>query len=519
MKKFLCCVAICALSACGGSRDGLPASSPNAQTTPPARLSLSPANWSATLYEGDSLVLTVNARSATPLPDTAYVAIVQTGAALTADRVVALQPDGSYAITLHTAAALAFGHITGVAQLRICRDSGCGAELAGSPLAFSYDFDVRASSNLSNLVRWSGVSDWETFQANAAHTGYVPVNLDPKRFSLRWRWSAPAQDTAPVSISTLVVADGRVFAAAGNRLYARKEFDGSAIWIHDFAGLAHPATNPPAVVAGMVYIVAGQSDSSFLFGLNAENGIVSFNTAISSQWEHYLAPTVSAGMVYTDGGYFGGLYAFNAITGQLVWFAQRAQTALWTPAVQDGKVYTFTDTLEVAGAGTGILEKSIAGTPYKTTDSEMHSAPVLSPAGLAFCLNAGRANNALFSFSTQTGLLSWSVPGHYSGNPAYSQGRLYALAQSPFALEARAEADGTLLWKWSPTAPGETAFVGDVLLTNNLAFVSTDTTTHAIDLLTHKEAWQFPKSGTLALSAYGVLYIVSGETVIAVNVK
>jgi outer membrane protein assembly factor BamB len=94
-------------------------------------------------------------------------------------------------------------------------------------------------------------------------------------------------------------------------------------------------------------------------------------------------------------------------------------------------------------------------------------------------------------------------------------------------LEARAEASGALLWSWSPPTSSETSYVGDVLLTNNLVFLSTNTTIYAIDTTTHQSVWSLPTSGYLALSEYGVLYVVetvSGSTsttgnVYALNVK
>jgi len=58
-----------------------------------------------------------------------------------------------------------------------------------------------------------------------------------------------------------------------------------------------------------------------------------------------------------------------------------------------------------------------------------------------------------------------------------------------------------------------------VLLTNNLVFVSTDNATYAIDRTTHAQVWSYPFSGKLSLSANGILYINSGSSILAVNVK
>jgi len=47
---------------------------------------------------------------------------------------------------------------------------------------------------------------WPMFQATAAHTGYVPVTLDPSQFALRWQRTLGTLDLNPVT-----AADGRVF--------------------------------------------------------------------------------------------------------------------------------------------------------------------------------------------------------------------------------------------------------------------------------------------------------------------
>jgi len=94
-------------------------------------------------------------------------------------------------------------------------------------------------------------------------------------------------------------------------------------------------------------------------------------------------------------------------------------------------------------------------------------------------------------------------------------------------VAARSESDGSLLWSWAPQPLGsETRFIGDVLVTNNLVFVSTNTTTYAISQSTHQPVWSIPVPGRLALSANGVLYVVAVDeagntngTVVAVNVK
>ena len=79
------------------------------------------------------------------------------------------------------------------------------------------------------------------------------------------------------------------------------------------------------------------------------------------------------------------------------------------------------------------------------------------------------------------------------------------------------EADGSKQWTWTPPAGDDTKFVGDVLVTNNLVFVSTDASTYAIDRSTHLPVWSYAASGSLALSANGVLYIKGATSIVAIN--
>jgi outer membrane protein assembly factor BamB len=139
----------------------------------------------------------------------------------------------------------------------------------------------------------------------------------------------------------------------------------------------------------------------------------------------------------------------------------------------------------------------------------MFSSPVIGAANSVVALNTGNAsNNELIDFDTAGGSIRWHIPGRYLGNPAYHAGVFYAWNGNPLQLEARSEADGALLWMWSP--PTNTPIQGqqnDVLLTDNLVFVSTGLSTYAIDLTTHQAVWSLPYGGRLALSDQGVLYL------------
>jgi hypothetical protein len=342
----------------------------------------------------------------------------------------------------------------------------------------------------------------------------------------------PSQSNNANALSTLTVSGGQIYVDSGSLLYALKEFDNSTLWSHDFSNIVYAGTigaalNPPAVSGGNVYVTTSAQTATYMFGLTASSGTVLFQTPFAAQWEHYLAPTVRGGIVYTDGGEYGGMYAFDRTSGVQDFFAYEAQYDYWTPAVDASYAYAYTGgTLNWVNNTTGASVGSIADPTWQWAGYSVHGAPVLGAANSVIAINVGNPSaNSLIDFNTSTKTVSWSAAGPYAGNPAYASGKIYAINKAPIRLEARSEAAGTLQWSWSPPTSSETGFVGDVLVTNNLVFLSTNTTVYAIDTTTHQGVWSAPTSGYLALSENGVLYIVEGANFVttgriyAVNVK
>ena len=263
-----------------------------------------------------------------------------------------------------------------------------------------------------------------------------------------------------------------------------------------------------------------------MFAFNAADGSIIFRSPMSAQWEQYLAPTVGPEGVYTNAGTYGGLYAFNSL-GQQLYFGSMAQTSLWTPAVDASGIYTYTGGfLKVLHPVTGAELESIQDPTFQNYIYEISGSPVLGAPNSVFVanyansvLNDGAIGNTLLHFNLETNVIDWQVPGVFPSTPAYHDGVLYVANENPLRLEARAEDDGELLWWWTPPHAADGGFSSEVLLTNNLMFVSTDRATYAIDLVSHKQVWSFPKAGRLALSRNGVLYIQAGNDLATINVQ
>ena len=87
---------------------------------------------------------------------------------------------------------------------------------------------------------------------------------------------------------------------------------------------------------------------------------------------------------------------------------------------------------------------------------------------------------------------------------------MYATSNNPKSFDALDAQTGQKLWSWIPE-PTDISFQGNVVLTRNLAFVSTDKALYAIDLVTRQPVWSIPVPGNVAISGEGTLYLVPAQ--------
>ncbi len=442
--------------------------------------------------------------------------------------------DGSFTLEVATSNTASAAQYTGTAVLQLCSDSTCAMPQPVSSVSASYSIQIMnptsqwPGDHLTALTPWTGISDWQTFQANSAHTGFVPATISPDLLVTRWQHGVTANVyfNGTVNLATVTTSNGLFYIAGGNVLQARQESDASLVWSYDFSGLPFPSVNPPAVANGVVNIAAGQQSSTYMFGFDAATGALLYKSQMSSQWENYLAPTQGPDGVYTDAGTYGGIYGFSK-NGQQLFFTGLAQQSAWTPAVDSTMIYAYTgNALTLLDPISGQITGSIADPTFTNYIYVIGGSVVLGAAHSAFAaaydntfLNSGSIGNYLLHFDIAAQAIDWKVKGDYPHAPAYSAGVVYAVNNNPLQLEARSETDGSLLWTWVPPASGDVAFQSEVLLTKNLVFVSTNLSTYAIDSTTHKAVWSYPVSGNLALSSNGVLYLEGTNTLTAINAK
>lgn len=509
-----------ALAACGGGGGGHHAE-------PPA-LRFAPTQLSYTGLEGDRARLTVYVYPQRQFDSAVYAQVDVNGELFTAPEIA--QEGDYYTARFDLVDGIPAGVHTGNIVVRLCRDYACTAQHPGSPVMLPYSIALTSHTHLTPLSA-TEAPDWETYQGNVGHTGYVPMSLDPADFSLRWVWRPPVEQGKPGPVA---IAGGRVYIPVSAdfqpaELFALREADHGLEWEHDFGTIF--ALNPPAVSGGMVYAATSGHSDTAMWRFDAADGTLLSQTAFGSQWEHYLAPTVYGGSVYTNGGYYGGLNAFDAASGEDQWFATLHQYDQWTPAVDEGYAYAYVGQscsgcndagLNVINRADGTLAFRINDPSYSWSGYSMGNAPMLGPSGAVITNNgmSGWNSSALVRFDVASQSIAWSKPGFYETQPAWRDGVVYVGADG--SLVAVNDVDGSQLWAGSRPASADdlTPYRGNVIVTDTHAFASSGKRVYAFNLGTHQVVWSYPRPGALALSANGVLYVTRDDGAVgAINLR
>ena len=362
----------------------------------------------------------------------------------------------------------------------------------------------------------AAAQSWPMFQGNPAHTGYVPVSLEPQWFNLRWTKTLGTVPGGTLPVNPVAAGDGRVYASLLTffndvpQLFALRTSDGATLWTKGFGAVF--SVNPPSYVSGRVYVQTGHGSSeSSLWALDGSSGTTIFSSPVAEQWPRHYAPTVSAGRVYVNGGYYGGMYGFNGVNGDQIWFAGLPSYDQWTPAVDGTRAYAY-----VGEDAPGLYIKKLLdgtdSTPGFIPDPDfvwngwsMDLAPVLGAYGVLAI-----HNDRLISFNTMAGTIGWQLSEGFTGQPSVAGGRIYAANNG--GLSVIDESSHTLVWSWTPPSTGtDQAITGPMIVTNTHVLASSRDTVYAIDLTTHEAVWTFAAhDGQLAI-ADGTLFVAAHD--------
>ena len=145
---------------------------------------------------------------------------------------------------------------------------------------------------------------WPMFQANARHTGYLPLSLKPAEARLRWEVFLEVFR----SVNAVAGADGKVFATLqtypfhhGPLFFALDASNGRILWSKEFGDVF--SVNPPSAAYGTVYVQTNNHASdTWLRAFDALTGVQIFQASHAAQWGTYNAPTIHEGKAYVNGG-------------------------------------------------------------------------------------------------------------------------------------------------------------------------------------------------------------------------
>ncbi|WP_460735343.1 outer membrane protein assembly factor BamB family protein [Lysobacter tyrosinilyticus] len=408
-------------------------------------------------------------------------------------------PTSTYRITVSFPSTAAAGLYTGTLTVRACADSLCVQPYADTPHSIGYSLKVNA------------LGEWETLQRTSRHDGYVPVQITPRGYVKAWTYQAP---NAYV-LSDVVTGGGNVyFAESGSSsVFAKRATDGVTQWRRVFTGTNGPRVSPPTVANGVVYVSTTGHDDTWLYALRASDGMQSYQSKFLTQWAEILNPAVRNGKAYVNAGYFGGVvYAFNLAGGTAAWNASGGTYGKNTPAADDDFAYAYNgSTLNVFNAANGSLFTSIGPSPsgvqtdYNGTVMLGSTDHVMAYNGTTFATTEKRQ---LLNYSVAGQALRWMSISLYSNYPAVAKGVVYATSNETHTLDALDEATGRLLWSWKPLEQSF-EFIGNVVVADDVVFVSTNTRVYAIDLLRQRDIWSAPTPGRISISADRMLFVSS----------
>ena len=414
----------------------------------------------------------------------------------------------TFKIDLETVPFPAGGLSSSKVNFRLCQTASCNTVYPGSTKSFTVNLDVR-------------VKDWAGFQRDAKHSGYVAVRYDVANFKKAWEWV----DADPTSwIRPPAASRGRILATVGRdggmpysrsaKLYAFTR-TGNVGWSYDLGDQSH--LSGPSLSNGMVHVTSmvNSSANNPQWVIDLEKGTFLNQMKFASQWHDFNQPAADGNEVFVAAGSYGEMiYAYNAAQGKLLWQLERAAGS-WANgkavAIDNNYIYDPANVaLDIIDRRTGSIVKSIADPEIGISDtSTFEAAPVLGANGMVF-LFAGEkrflSSARIIAVSTSQNRVLWRTNASYSTAFAVADDTIYAVRQDAFVLAAIDAKTGAQ--KWAVPLPvdtgiyGEKAFHGNVVVTENLAFVSDHDTTWAVDLKKpdHPIVWEAPTGGRLIIT-------------------
>ncbi len=355
-------------------------------------------------------------------------------------------------------------------------------------------------------------ADWTTFGHDPGHTGFNDTQRGFNDFCLAWEKdltlsftvNSPLKQVA--AMSNVVVANVNSGRVGTGGIIALDTEDGAELWRFELSN--KNSINPATIVDNRVYFQEGNhSGDTYLFALDLSNGHEIWRSPFGAQWESYYAPVVADGRVFINGGYYGGMYGFDAAGGSQDWFASLPQYDSWTPVYSQGVVYSYVaGVFRAHNPANGAVTWSL-NLGWDWNGWSMNRIAVVS-GDMAYMTVQTQAVS-LVAVDLINRNEKWRVPNHsFSGTPAVADGKVYALDAN--VLRVYDSQSGEPLWSYEASS----TLTGAPLVTNGNVFIASSSHTWVLDSDLHQVVWEVDRGGWLTI-ANDDLFIAQPNGVLA----
>lgn len=376
-----------------------------------------------------------------------------------------------------------------------------GRRLFYRVLAFSTAGET--SSDSIELTTFPLTTAWRTVGRDVQHTGYNPEEWGTPPLTPSWNFQQGASPINPVVVDesqrTYLTSNGYFRDSWAKALTPQGQESWSKSWTDVYS------VGQPAVFDNRLYVPqCDHSTNSFLWCFNPANGAENWATPLSAQWETYWAPVFGSGKIFVNSGYYGGLYGTRAEDGSSGFFQPLEQYDSWSPAYQDGVVYSFVmGKFRAHNTDSGAVDWTL-DLAWDWRGYDMDTYPVLAE-GKAFVVRPPQ----LVAVNLASHDVAWKNTGFaFQGAPAYHNGVVYALSAG--TLKAANSSSGAVQWSFV----GDTQLRYPPVIANGYVYVSSDSNVYAVNIATHQQSWTAPVGGWLTL-ANGRLYVAGGTGVLS----
>ncbi len=429
-----------------------------------------------------------------------------------------------------------------------------------------YHFEVSNFTEAKNLAPISPNSmqtNWTSPQVNQANTGFVNVTIDPAKIVPRF--------SRPVEFgglrSQVLSSDGLIYIVNNDldwsipfastyrsQLVAVNESTGKVQWKYA-PGDRQSKLGQPIILGNYIYLFRAFTTS--LWTNVTLEVIDKFTGVLFAEFDQ------DTNMSFIESTYLGtpNIDPYNPKLNALYYKnAEANDISIYTPSA----VYSYQPE-QFAGTYSGreiyrlgqLFKNSRDGKPsvavsdreydrklyegfsfYPTRQENLR--PVFHSQDQILVNEASRAiaDRSLINFDWKLPRQKWDISGYFRSVPVTKGDELYIVNFNQ--VEARKISDGSLLWAWSipnekqgvisgrlPHDPisnqstfGDHLFnerISSLFVTNNVLFIGTGEHVYAIDTISHKLVWSFPRGGYISMSKNGVLYLANPRYEISTN--